>query len=399
MTDFDAIVVGASVAGATTAARLGKSGYRVLLLEKAAFPRAKVCGEGLMPGAVNTLDRLGLRASLQHAGAQPFSGIRFFSPKGKSFELDFTRISDTIRGLILPRTQLDCLLADYARKQPGVVLHEACTVAAGRIRREAVEVEGQRFGQRCRYTARLLIAADGIPSRFHPLSQIRRRRPRFHRFALRTYYPFLRDCQPVVEVHFSSIGEAYVAPLGGNKALVALLLFTPVPFQRARLPDLYFKSLTHFPQLRKRLSEPYPPQAVEATAPVASRLSRCHGHRFLMVGDAAGAVDPVTGQGMSLALKDAELVCRILEPQLRADRLSEAQLASYTECRNRYFLPSYQLAEFLLLAFRRSFLVHQAIRSLSRNHRLSQKILQMVTDLHPTHSLGWKDRLQLVLGL
>lgn len=387
------------MAGATTATRLAASGYQVLLLEKARFPRDKVCGEGLMPAAVNSLHRLGLGPSLRREGARTFSGIRFWSEDGRALGLDFNQVSSSVRGLILPRTRLDWLLADYARRQPGVVLREAFTVTAARIHRNTIEVEGSQLGRTHRHTARLLVAADGIRSRFHRQFQIHRRPPRFRRFALRTRYSRLRDWQSVVEVYFSSIGEAYVAPLGKGEVLVALLLFTPPPSQGRRLSDLYFESVKHFPELQKRLSDPYPPERVEATAPVALRLSRYHSHRFLLVGDAAGAVDPVTGQGMTMAFKDGELACEILRQRLRDDELSEQALSFYTERRNRYFLPSYELAEFLLSAFRRPFLARQAIRSLSRNHRLAQKILHMATDADPIRSLDWKDRLQLALGV
>ena len=398
MTDFDAIIVGASVAGASTAAWLGKSGYHVLLLEKAIFPRVKVCGEGLMPAGVRILDRLGVLPQLQQQGTQLFSGIQFYSTEGQALELDFNQVSATTRGVIIPRVKLDSLLAKHAGKLSGVVLREAFRVSSAKIGPGRVEVEGHGSNQPYRYSARLLIAADGIRSKFHRQFKIHRRPPRFRRFALRTYYPYLRDCRPVVEVHSSPVGEAYVAPLGGNQVLLTLLLSTSPRIQTS-LFDLYFESLKHFPQLRQRLRDPTPRKRIEATGPLASRLSRCHGDRLLFVGDAGGAVDPVTGQGITLALKDAELAAEVLEYRLGADQLSEKDLRVYTEQRNRYFLSSYELAESLLSTFRHPFLARRVLRSLSSNRSLARKALEAAADLRPTFSLCWKDRIQLVLGV
>ena len=386
------------MAGASTAAWLGKSGYHVLLLEKATFPRGKVCGEGLMPAGVRFLDQLGVLPQLQEEGAQPFSGIRFYLRDGQALELDFNQVSATTRGVILPRLKLDSLLARHAGKLSGVILREAFRVSSAKVGPGRVEVEGHGSHRPHRYSARVLIAADGIRSRLQRQFRIQRRPPRFRRFALRTYYPHLRDCHPVVEVHSSPIGEAYVAPLGGNQVLITLLLFMPPPVQTS-LFDLYFESLKHFPQLRKRLQDPTPRKPIQATGPLASRLFRCHGDRLLFVGDAGGAVDPVTGQGITLALKDAELATEVLEHRLGADQLSEEQLRVYTERRNRYFQPSYELAEALLSTFRHPFLARRVLRSLSSNRSLATKALRVATDLRPTFSLSWKDSLQLILGV
>ena len=352
-----------------------------------------------MPAALPILEHLGVLPQLQQAGAQPFSGIHFYPTGGETLALDFNRVSPTTRGMILSRTRLDSLLAKHAGNQPGVYLREAFIVRAAAIRSDRVEIKGHGVNGTHRYSARLLIAADGIQSRFQRQFEIHRRRPRFRRFALRTYYPRLCECRSIVEVHFSSIGEAYVAPLGKSRALITLLLFMPPLLQTRKLSDLYFESLKHFPQLEPRLVDPYPSEPVKASGPLASSVSRCHGHRLLLVGDAGGAVDPVTGQGMTLALKDAQLACEVLERRLAADRLSEEELRVYTERRSGYFAPSYELAEFLLLTFRHPFLARRVLRSLSSKGALARKALELATDLPSPASLDWRDRLRMVLGI
>ncbi len=77
MAHFDVIVAGAGVAGSTTAALLAQQGSDVLLVERATFPREKICGEGLMPAGADILHKLGILSELQGEGGQAFSGIHF----------------------------------------------------------------------------------------------------------------------------------------------------------------------------------------------------------------------------------------------------------------------------------------------------------------------------------
>jgi 2-polyprenyl-6-methoxyphenol hydroxylase-like FAD-dependent oxidoreductase len=93
----------------------------------------------------------------------------------------------------------------------------------------------------------------------------------------------------------------------------------------------------------------------------------------------AWAVDPVTGQVMTVALKDAQLACRILKKRLHEDRLSEQNLCECTRARNDYFRPAFQLAQMLLWAVQYPFLTRQTLKALSRNRTLRQAVLRMAT--------------------
>ena len=399
MANFDGIVVGAGVAGSTTAALLARQGFRVLLVEKATFPREKICGEGLMPSGASILDELGILSELRAQGAQAFSGIHFHLPRNRCIELNFAEVSQTAQGWVVPRMVLDTQLARFAAQQPGVQLCEAFRVLSAQTGERQVEVTGLHQGQLQTHRTRLLIGADGIRSRFHKGFGIHRRKRRTRRFALRTFYDRLQGTG-VVEVHCSEAGEAYVAPMDNGSARITLLLFGSVHRPRgAPLSDLYFEKLSLFPRLMERLKSPYPKGLVESTGAVSLEVSRCHGRRLLLVGDAAGAVDPVTGQGITVALKDAQLAGRILKERLQEDRLSEQDLCEYTRLRNGYFRPAVQLAQMLLCVVQHPFLARQTLKALSRNHALRQKVLTLATTLGAGNFLNGKDRLHLLLGM
>ncbi len=380
MAHFDVIVAGAGVAGSTTAALLAQQGSDVLLVERATFPREKICGEGLMPAGADILHKLGILSELQGEGGQAFSGIHFHFSQNRCLNLNFRELSNTARGWVLPRLILDARLARFAAQEPGVQLREGFNVLSVRTGAQQVEVTGLSQGQLQTHTARLLIGADGIRSRFHNGFGIHRRKRRARRFALRTLYDQLEGTQGVVEVHCCKKGEAYVAPMGNGSARITLLLYGSVRRSPGtQLADLYFENLTLFPELCERLRTPYPQRTVESTGAVSLEISRCHGQRLLLVGDAAGAVDPVTGQGMTLALKDAELACLVVKERLANDRLSEQDLCEYTQLRESYFRPSFKLAQLLLAAIQYPFLGRQTIKALSRSQALRRKVLAMAT--------------------
>ncbi len=111
---WDVIVVGAGPAGSATALLLAKKGYDVLLLDKATFPRDKLCGEYVSPGAVRVLDRFGALPAVQ-AVAQPISGMQLTSPEGTTF---MALHPPKIHGLALSRRTLDHLLLEHAKRSP-----------------------------------------------------------------------------------------------------------------------------------------------------------------------------------------------------------------------------------------------------------------------------------------
>lgn len=397
MLDYDVTVVGAGVAGSSLAFLLGRSGVRVLLAEKSYFPREKVCGEGLIPAAVGFLARMGWEREVMSEGAERFYGLRFFAA-GESLSLDFSELSSDLYGLVLPRLRLDQFLAFQAARQPGVKLEEGMEVRSIQKETHRLRITGVREGRPLESTSRLVVVADGVRSRFHRLLQIRRRPCQPARFALRALFAGLLPNPTHVEVHCNPQGEAYLAPLGNGQVRVTLLLFANPGFARAgALEGRYREVLRGFPQLWPRLSTTVQVGPVESSAPLGLVVSRCHGHRFLLVGDAAGAVDPVTGQGMALALQDAHLAAEVVLERLERDRLQEGELAEYSQRRQAYFQPALSLAQGFLRILHRPRWTRRTLHLLRQSAPLRRKFLRLATELSPP-KLSWIDRLRLWSG-
>jgi flavin-dependent dehydrogenase len=285
--DVDLLVVGGGPVGLATAIEGVRAGLAVALVERRGTPIDKACGEGLMPGARSALERLEVQPS-----GREFTGIRYVAP-GRDAVARFRRGP----GLGVRRTTLSAALSARA----DAVGVKRLDVAAGRplLRPDGVELGG--------VAASWLVAADGLHSPLRRALGLHREpshrtRPRY---GLRRHYR-VAPWTDLVEVHWSGGAEAYVTPVADDVVGIAVL----GPGDGTRFDDW----LAEFPELRERVAGAEPASAVRGAGPLRQR-ARCRvAGRAMLVGDAAGYVDALTGEGLSVGLACArELVRCVVE--------------------------------------------------------------------------------------
>ncbi|TDD47197.1 NAD(P)/FAD-dependent oxidoreductase [Kribbella antibiotica] len=275
---IDLLVAGCGPAGATTAIRAALAGLSVVVLEPRTGPIDKACGEGIAHSAVDYLARLGV-----HPSGRPFHGIRYLDAR-HSVDARFTAGPGLgVRRTTLHQALLDRLSElnvpiDHTRIGP-ITQNDTSVTAAG-------------------HTARYLAAADGLHS------PIRRQldlggSTGAPRRGLRQHYR-VSPWTDLVEVYWSGLGEAYVTPVADNLVGVAILTTARGTFD---------SHLDAFPALKRRLCSAAPVSAVMGAGPLRQRVHRRVAGRVLLVGDAAGYIDALTGEGIAVALRtSAELV-------------------------------------------------------------------------------------------
>jgi flavin-dependent dehydrogenase len=284
---WDAIVVGGSVAGATAAYYLAREGRRVVLFEKETFPRAKPCGEGILPHGLPVLAEMGVLEEVRRRG-RAFPGLLYRNRRGTEASADF---SDG-PGIAVRREVLDEILLRRAA--------EFATVREGRAVEEVFEDGVRAGGERLR--APLVVVADGAQSRARAQLGIRTIPPRRLRYGLVGHWA--ARAPERVEVTLIDGGERYVAPVGDGLVLAALLLE-----KRVVDGDVY----------RRRAGiEGDRVGPVLAVGPLGLRAERCVAGGAVLVGDAAGAPDPMTGEGIALALRCARRIDPAEHERLRA---------------------------------------------------------------------------------
>ncbi|MFV0138071.1 NAD(P)/FAD-dependent oxidoreductase [Streptomyces sp. HMX87] len=274
----DLLIVGGGPAGLATALHAARAGLDTVVAEPRQVPVDKACGEGLMPGAVRHLAALGLQVA-----GQPLTGIRYVQgPR---------RVQAAFRhgpGLGARRTHLHSAL-HQAVSEAGVPV---LPLRVGEVRQDATGVTVPGTGLRARW----LVAADGLHSPVRRSLGLEVRSRAVPRYGLRRHYA-VPPWSSYVEVHWGPHGEAYVTPLGPELVGIALLTDQRAPFAT---------QLRRFPDLAARLPAETAVTAVRGAGPLRQQTrARRHG-RVLFVGDAAGYIDALTGEGISLALTGAQ---------------------------------------------------------------------------------------------
>lgn len=298
----DVLIAGGGLAGSALAIQLGRLGLSVELFERGRFPKEKACGEGLMPAGVVALERLGLNAGL---GA-PFDGIRYHF-HGRIVEGRFPEVKGLSRsGRGLRRRELDHTLFELATRTPNVKVHTGALVEAPLV--EGGRVVGLIVNGAPRHGG-LVVGADGARSRLRHALRLDLPSCR-KRVGICTHFRLAPDLATpqMVDVYLGRGHELYATPLPGGELVVAALASAEA--LDGRLEDQFRSWCSCQPHLAERLDGAERTGELLAISPVSGRARQRFLPGFVLLGDAAGFTDPITGAGMTQALLAAELVAQ-----------------------------------------------------------------------------------------
>lgn len=343
--DADVVVVGAGPAGSSTAFWAASAGLDVLVLDKATFPRDKVCGDGLTPRAVAELVRMGVRLREQDGWIRN-RGLRVHGG-GHTIELPWPELSSyPSYGLAKARTSLDALLVDHARAA-GATVVEGMRVTGPVHDERTGRVVGVTArtadGREARYRARVVVAADGVSSRLATALGRTARPDRPMGVAVRTYFRSPRHDDPWMESHLELWdgepgasnplpGYGWVFALGDGTVNVGLgSVSSTNAATKVDYRSFFAAWLARTPSEWEFTAENQLGPVRGAALPMGFNRGPLYGNGVLLAGDAGGMVSPFNGEGIAYGLQAGRVAADAIAQGLARGSVPgrERALASY----------------------------------------------------------------------
>jgi menaquinone-9 beta-reductase len=403
-TDADVVVVGAGPGGSTTAAYLAARGLDVALLEKATFPREKVCGDGLTPRAVKQLIKLGIDVSPE-AGWVRNKGLRVYGGRSEPFELPWPELAEfPPYGLVRARSEFDKLLADHA-VAAGAKLHEQTNVDA-----PVLDDDGRIVGVTTRdgrtFRAPVVVAADGNSSRLALGMGLAKRTDRPMGVAVRAYFtsPRTHDdyMESWLELWDGKPGESNLLPgygwvfgMGDGTVNVGLgTVSSSAEPTKQNYRDLFHRWLAATPPEWGFTEANRVGPTLGAALPMCFNRQPAYSRGMLLVGDAGGMVSPFNGEGISYAMEAAEMAAdAIADAHFRGfgSRSAEHALEGYVS-RLRSELGGYfRLGQAFVSLIEHPQVMHLCTRYGLPRPTLMRFTMKLLAHLYDTRRGDWMD--------
>jgi geranylgeranyl reductase family protein len=411
--DAEVVVVGAGPAGSSAAYWLARAGLDVLLLEKAAFPREKVCGDGLTPRGTRALLDMGIDVS-EDAGWLHNKGLRVIGG-GMRLHLDWPDLTSfPSYGLVRPRADLDALLATQAVKA-GAVLHEQTTVSepvfdrAGRVTGVAAKAGPDK--RDVFYRAPIVLACDGVSGRVAQHLGLHRNDKRPMGVAVRRYYTsprthdnylesWLELWDGPVDTGRQLPGYGWIFGMGDGTVNVGLgVLNSSAGFQKTDYRTMLTRWLDSTPE-QWGLREPNATGPIRgAGLPMGFNRTPHYTRGLLLVGDSGGAVNPFNGEGIPYAMESgkfaAEAVVQALTHPAGPER--ERALRHYPALMAEQWGAYYRLGGTFVKLIGRPAVMRACTRHGLPHPALMRFLLKLLANLHDPRDGDVSDRIINVL--
>jgi len=397
--DTDVLVVGAGPGGSAAAYHLARHGLDVTVIERTGFPREKVCGDGLTPRSVRALLRMGI--DTEDPGFERVVGLRVYSRR-TTIELRWPELRDfPDYGLVRTRIDLDALLARRA-VAAGARLMERTEGLSPILRDGWVEGVLARAADEddpIEIRARLVLAADGAPSKLGTQAGVRRDATRPLGIAARRYYRIERDPGPWFESWLDLWegdrilpGYGWLFPLpDGTVNLGAGLLNTFKGFRDVSAQRLFGAFVAMLPRGWGLTEEAAVGRVLSGPLPMGGSRQPAAVPGMLLIGDAAGMVNPFNGEGIAYAMESGELAAELTYEALARGRPGLAQMYP-TVLRQRYG-PYFSLGRGFARAIGHPTVMRASTRYLLPNQPIMNFAMRMLANLTDGRRGDAQDRL------
>ena len=393
-TSTDVLVIGGGPAGASAAYWLAKLGHEVTVVERKAFPREKTCGDGLTPRAVHQLNEMGLGDQLSQF--HRYNGLRA-TGMGRQLELEWPKHPVYPQyGYVVRRRELDTMVARNAVAAGATLLegHDALQpiVDRGFVRGAVVQPS---IGDPLEIRARYVVVADGANSRFGRALGTFRTREWPYGTAIRTYWETPRHAEPWIESALDvkdrngnpMPGYGWIFPVGDGTVNIGVgLLSTFREFKSVNTTHL-LDAYAHQVAERWEIDADHPEcKATSGRIPMGGSVGPKAGPSYLVIGDAAGSVNPFNGEGIDYAYETARMAAQVLHEALDAG--DPTALQRYPSMLETEYGEYFKVARLFARVIGRPALMRELTRVGMHSRTLMEWVLRIMANLLRPDELG-----------
>ena len=392
---YDLIIVGAGPAGTSAALYGNRLGLQTLLLDKSKFPRDKTCGDALSGKSVKILEDLNLVEGVNKLDGSLIKRIIFANPKHSECELllDKSLNKDHIsHGYVIPRITFDNYMLEQAKKVADV--EEGFFVKDLLFDdKRVVGVSGKTDnGDRKEYRANIVLGADGPNSIVSKKAGLYQMDMDHTAVGIRCYYENVKDLTDQIELHYVeeiNPGYFWIFPAGKNRANIGVGLLKSIVKKESRKLSEIMTKIIESDHFKDRFSDAVPIEKPTGwNLPLGSIKRKNHGEGFLLLGDAAGLVDPFTGEGIGNAMVSGQIAAETAAQAKEKNDFSKKYLKKYDKKLWDHLGSELNTSARLLKLARSKFLLNFVIDRAARSEKVRNIISGMLANEIPKTELS-----------
>lgn len=389
--NYDIIIIGAGPAGCSAALYAQRHGLKTLLVEKGKFPRDKICGDALSGKSMMVLDDLNIIGKVQSLPGALINSVTFSNPSHDEVNISLmgAKRKGMPTGIVVPRKEFDYFMFKQVQEtnaniSEGLEVKELLT-DNGRVT-GILGNDGQEF------YGKIVMGADGFNSIIARKMGFYEHDPRHWVVALRQYYKNVKGLTDQIELHFVDEvipGYFWIFPAGNGMANVGVgMLHKFIRKNNISLKKLLSRVIES-PAFKNRFKEA---EALEEpqgwNLPVGSAHRKNYGDGFLLLGDAAGLIDPFSGEGIGNALYSGKIAAEVAAEALEKNRFDSTFLAEYDSRLWKEIGPDLDNSTKLQKLGQYRFLLNLVIKKAARNDEVKEVISAMMADQLPRTTLA-----------
>lgn len=393
-------IIGAGPGGATAALQLAQLGIECIVVDKAVFPRDKVCGDGLSGKVLTLLERIdkGIGLRLQQAMFKADSwGVTFVAPNRIGmdipYRMGYQEDMSNPRGFVCKRIDFDNFLVDEIKRRPEIRLFEGTSIDKYDLQPDGYHLSSKDGSFKVK--ADIVIVANGAHSGFTRDVAGIKMEPKHYVAGIRAYYKGITGLHKdnFIELHFLKNmlpGYIWIFPLPNGEANVGVgMLSNSARNKKVNLKQLMLDTLATDPVMKERFKNAELTGTIDGYGlPLGSKKRKLHGERYMLVGDAGFLIDPFTGEGIGNALYSGRIAAQQAAAAIEANNYSDTFFNSYDENVYRILGPELQVSTKLQKLIKYPWLFNMLMKMGSRNKQLKDLMSCMFHEVDLRKKLG-----------